>query len=374
MRTPDAPTHSGYSHVRIEECVITNVNRKTWTVTAESRHSAKTVEDIQVLAPYHHYSNGEGIHHLPEVGAICVICWLSDNTPPFIMGYLGAASVTSSQDDGPERSTAAAEGSPTDVSFQSRRPDLNPGDIAMTTRDGNFIYLRRGGVIQIGATSIAQRIYIPVLNYIKDFCENYEMSHFGGDLSWTVARSESDASGKAPATYILHLNEFAQDKKATVRISHLPVPSPGGGSKAVWEVKVAPQGIDRDDGSVTGAVYSLLVTMDGKKTEIIGADRSTTIKGNDLLDVTGDRTLTVGGTEKHTVTGDLKLLAGQKAVLAGLLLKLGSEGASEPGVKGQALLTWFASAQWVVAGTVATLSPASLTALSQILSQKVFLE
>jgi len=374
VRSRDAPSHGRYSSFRLEEGVITDVNRATWTVTVDTRHSSKTVPDIQVMVPYHHYDSGEGIHHLPEVGAICLLAWPSDNTPPFIMGYLGAASVLESTDGNPVRSTSDGVGSNTDASFRSKRPELNPGDIAITTRDENFIYLRRGGVVQIGATPIAQRLYIPILNYIKDFCENYEMQAFGGDVAWTVGRVEDDPSGNAPATYTFHLNEFAQDAKATVRIRHLPLTGPGGGDKAAWEVQVAPQNIDRDSGEVTDAVYTLAVTIAGDKTEVIGANRSVTVKGDDALSVSGNRSVTVSGDATLSADGKMEYVSGQGAVFAGSTVKVGSRGASHPAVLGDELVRWFSAAQWTGSAGPYTLSPTSAAQLQQVLSTKVFLE
>ena len=354
---------------------MVDVNRKTFTMIVETRHSSKTVYDIQALAPYTHYANGEGFHHLPEVGAICYLAFPSDNTPPFVLGYKGAASVRQSPDDDPERSTTDEQGSDTDVSFQARRPKMNPGDIAMTTRDENFIILRRGGVLQLGATPISQRIYIPVLNYIKDFCENYQLNAFGGDVTWLVERQEDDPGDDAPATYIFHMNTAAQDEKATVRVRHMALAEPGGGDRVAWEVKVAPKAIDRDTGEVSGEVYSLEVTVQGDKTEVT-ASRTTTIEGNDNLTVQGTRTvdvsdddvLTAGGAMRHTATGE--------AVFGGRQVKVGSRGAASPGVLGEVLVEVLASAVYTVNGTTgtATMSPASVAQLQRILSRKVFLE
>lgn len=371
-RTEGAPSHSKFSHFRCEQAEISNVNRNTFTVTAESKYTAKTIEDIQVLSPYHHFSNGEGVHHLPEVGAICMVAFPSDNTPPFIMGYLAAASVIGSPDDTPARSTSTAEGSPTDVSFRSRRPQLSPGDIALTTRDENFIILRRGGVLQIGATPISQRVYIPVLNYIKDFAENYELHTFGGDISWTVGRQEHDASGDAPSTYTFHINEFAQDAKATVRVQHLPQ---GDGDKAAWQVHIAPQGIDRDDGSVENEVYSLVVTTGGDLTEIVSADRSVTVSGDDTLQVDGTLSIDAGEVSISS-DGKIESIAAQNHVIGGQQVKVGSRSASSPAVKGTALVQFLASATWIVntSAATATLSPACVAQLQQLLSQKVFVE
>jgi len=376
-RTPDGPSHRRYSHFRCEEGTVTNVNRKTYTVTVQTRHSDKDPTDIQVLAPYHHYENGEGFHHLPEVGAICMLGWPSDNTPPFIMGYLGAAAVQNSADGDPERSTTDGSGSMTDVSFRSRRPQLNPGDIALTGRDENFIYLRRGGVVQIGATNIAQTVYIPVLNFMKHFSENFEHHTFAGDIAWTVERQESDPSGNAPATYVFHMNEFAQDQKASIRLQHLPLGG-SGSDKSAWTVHVAPQGIDRDDGTVESEVYSMVISMGGKKTEIIGGDRSVTVKGSDSLTVQGSRTVRISGDESTTADGKIEHIAAGENIAGGSTVRLGSRAASNPAVKGQDLVQLLASAQWPVAtvgpGMVASPSPAFIAALAQILSTKVLIE
>ncbi|RLA42205.1 MAG: hypothetical protein DRQ64_00010 [Gammaproteobacteria bacterium] len=369
-----SPSDSNFSRFRCEEMVITNVDKRMWTIDAESRHTAKKVNDIQCLVPYHHFEGGEGIHFLPEVGAICYIAWPSDNTAPFIMGFKGAASQVGSIDTegDPQGSTATeATGSPSGVSFRSNRPNLLPGDIAMTTRDANFIILRRGGVLQLGATAVSQRIYIPILNYIKDFCENYSMSTFGGDIAWTVERSESDPSGNAPASYTFHMNEFAQDEKASVRVRHFPLAAPGGGEKAAWEVHVAKNNIDRDSGEVTSETYSLSILMDGSKTEVVGANYDLTIKGNQTVTVEGDRQVAVKGKEQHDVEGDYIVKAGPRVALEAMGVYLGPN-ASMPAVLGTPLMIWLSTHTHPVAGALA--SPPAAPPPNSILSQIVKLK
>lgn len=372
----ESPAHNRYSGFRCEEGTVTDVNRNTYTVTVETRHSSKVVEHLQALSPYHHFKNGEGYHHLPEVGAVCMLGWPSDNTPPVIMGYKGMPSATGV----PEGEEAAAptsdgEGSPQDVSFRSRRLALQPGDLAMTTRDENFLVLRRGGIVQLGATPVAQRVYIPILNYIKDFCENYEMHAFGGDVSWRVERQEDDPSGDAPATYIFHCNTYAQDEMATVRVRHMTLAEAGGGDRVAWEVQIAPQHIDRDTGVVTDAVYTLEVTVAGDMT-VTMASRTVTVEGDDTLTVQGGRSITVSGDDVITSQSNMRHTASGEAVFGGATVKLVSRAAGSPAVKGDALLIWLSGAQWVVnTGTgTAVVSPASILQLQQILSRKVFLE
>ena len=287
-RNPRSPAHNAYSRAIIEEAEIINVNRKTWTVDVETRHSAKTVEDIAWLSPYHHYKNGEGFHHIPEVGALVHLCFPSDNTPPFVLGYLPAASQEASSGEEEVRpSETGEEGSTTTASFRSGRPSLSPGDISITGRDDNYVILRRGGVVQVGSTQTAQRLYLPITNVIQDFCENYKLTTIGGDLGWTVGRNEDDPSGEAPVQYVLHVHEHAQEAKATVRIRHFPLSSGEGSDKTAYEITIAPQGIDKNTEEVVGETYKLLVTLGGDVSQFIG--------GSHTAEITGDSNISVGG-------------------------------------------------------------------------------
>ena len=372
----DSPTDNRFSGTTIEEGTVINVDKRTYTVDIETRHSAKTLNDIQWMTPYHHTVNGEGFHHIPEIGAIVILCWPSDNTSPFIMGYIGAAAQMVSPDGEQETpSTTGDEGSQSTASFRSGRPELNFGDIAITGRDDNFIILRRGGVLQIGSTQVAQRMYLPITNFIKDFCENYEMATLGGTFNWSVDRNEDDPGGDAPVRYTLHVHEHAQEAKATVRIRHFPIDSGSGDDKTAYEINIAPQGIDTDTGEVTGEKYKLLVTMGGDKTEMIG--------GSHVLDITEDATWTVGGALSITVSGDATLdgagtvtiKSGSKVVVDAPRVAIGSAGAAEPFVKGTALLTALAAIQIPVAttpaGMIAQGPPTNLAAFQQALSTKI---
>jgi len=78
--------------------------------------------------------------------------------------------------------------------LRGNRMLLNPGDYVLSTRDDNKIVLRRGGLIQIASTGLAQRLYIPLGNYIKDFFENYGAFSPNGSLEWTRDSKTSDVS------------------------------------------------------------------------------------------------------------------------------------------------------------------------------------
>lgn len=366
------PSNNAYRQFRLEEATVTGVNRKTWTVDVATRHSAKPVYDIQAMSPYHHYQNGEGIHHLPEVGAVCLLAWPSDHTPPVIIGYLGMPGVSGAEAGGNTPAVTDAAPSNNTVSYQSRRPDMNPGDIALTGRDENFLLLRRGGVLQLGATAMAQRIYIPVGNYIKDFAENYQMQTPAGEMRWSVKRQELDPAGKAAGHWELLLNEYAQDASATVRISHFQTQ---GRNKSAWDIQVAPQGINRRTGEVTGAVYNLRISLDGDRTEFVGGDHTVTVSGNYSLDVEGNLTTAVGADYSLTAR-TVSAVASGEAVLGGRTVRAGSSTAASPGVLGDMLVQWLAIQQWPVNPNTncAAPTPAALLALRDILSSKVFIE
>lgn len=370
-RRDGSPADGAYSHFRCEEATITNVNRNTWKVSVSTTHSAKDVDDLKVMVPYTHYNNGEGYHHMPEVGAKCYLAWPSDDTPPFIMGYVADPSAVQAANapDSPEEEAAF-----NDFSYRNRRPQLNPGDISITGRDGNFVTIHRGGIVSIGATAICQRIFIPTLNYIKDFGENYALTTLGGDMTWTVEREENDADGDAPSQMILHMNAHAQDEKATLRIRHMPLQDPSGSPRSAYDIVVASKNIDRDTGEVTDEKYSMLITVDGDKTELVGGTRKVTVKGNDELVVEGSRSADISGTDE-VGANEIKYVAQGSARLDGATVKLGGAGANQASLKGNDFVNWLMGAQFIDGmGNVSTLMPVSVPGLQLCLSRKVVIE
>jgi hypothetical protein len=229
-------------------------------------------------------------------------------------------------------------------------------------RDENFVVLRRGGVLQLGSTNICQRAYVPVLNYIRDFCENYELNTAAGSLTWTVKRQEGDTSGNAPTEYELIAREFAQDKKASIKVllgSLDDATKPPGGDKTFLEVTIAPQMIDPDSGKVSGKdkfvlrldkAGNLFVHQAGTRTEEIDGDHKVTIKGKQEVEVKGNQDVTVGGNQKTTITANHDISGVQsteawsgKKVIGAAQLLLGSQAASEPAVLGLKLVAWLIS-------------------------------
>lgn len=175
----------------IETGVIIDVDIRRYTVDVGTQHTSRQLFGIPWSSAYLHIESGEGINYMPEVGAPCLICIPSDGDDnAFIIGYLPT---------------------PSGDSYKSNRIKMNPGDIALNTRDGNYVILRRGGAVQIGSTNIAQRLYLPLGNAIKDFCQNYQMVTPGGELYWEMATDEK--LGEAtPTRWVLKAKEIAEQE------------------------------------------------------------------------------------------------------------------------------------------------------------------
>lgn len=190
-----AASSSGLAPSFVETAMVVDVDIETYRVSVLTQHDGqKFLTELAFATPYQHYANGEGIYFMPEVGSTVWVCWPSDGSRPFIMGWAPARE--------------------TNDSLRSNKMELNPGDIYLGTRDENFLILRRGGVVQVGGGPLSQRMFIPVNNTIKDFCENYGLHSLGGDLEWTIQREESTTDGKRPALLQVRAKEYANDEAA----------------------------------------------------------------------------------------------------------------------------------------------------------------
>lgn len=354
------PSHNKYSSFVVESGFIVDVDSR-FTCTVETEHSGKTVPDVHILVPYHH-PEGEGFHYLPEVGSFCYIAWPSDNNPPFVLGYRGVPRAISTEQDHPH---SDEEGNPpaTDVTYQSSRPDLNPGDIALTGRDGNYLYLRRGGILQLGSTPLCQRVYIPVTNLMRDICENHQLLSLAGDVEWSVDRIDSNTD--SPTSYQLRVRDVAQSKDATVMVRHMTTGDP----RYAWEVVVCPQKIDLN-GEFSSPTYHLKVDTEGNVEELVES-RSLEVAGDDTLKVGGDRVVEAANI-KLLSDGDAILSGQTKAVVDAVSVKLG-EGASYAAVRGD-ILKALLQIPLAVSGTTAMWTPAHNALLNIMLSTKVTVE
>lgn len=375
--TENSPSKASFRAAWIEKGTVANVDLKNYTVDVVSEYSSKMIPQVLVMHPYFHTANGEGIFFMPEVGSIVEVCFPSDHDPPFVLGFVSSFEIEGAklanledragqakneteevkaqlQEDLKSPGTTASTGTATKksvaASARAGRPFLNPGDIMMQTRDRNFVILRRGGVIQIGATPTCQSIYIPVRNYLRQFAENIDWTTPAGLLTWVVKRAEDDAGGNAPCLWRLALRDKAQNDKADVQLQMGHV-----GSSTRYKLEVAPTGIDVEKGDVSIPVFSMDIDTSGNQTvdikgklkytikqgqeiSVVGQDKYTLI-GNRDSTITGNVTEKVVGAVTRNITGVLsETLTGARSINA--LLHTFGPPPSEPVVLGTQLFAW----------------------------------
>jgi hypothetical protein len=309
----------GPNPTRVEEGRVINVNMKRWTLDVRTRESQRTYYDIKWSSPYLHFAEGEGINFMPEVGAKVMVCRPA-TSDPFVLCFVTPFERLARQPDEsgetPEAESYATDGTSqnADVSYRAGRPYLQQGDIHISTRDGNAIWLRRGGIVEIGSTAVAKRLYIPLLNYLRDVCENYDLQTAGGHMSWTVTRSDVDPEDEATAVLTYLSRNTAQDSNGTVvlQIGHVD-------DTKRLRLSIAPNSIDPQTLEVSGsAVYTLDIDEEGTVTETTEKDYDLTVSGEVSWEVSGSATFqyssdvseTVSGDKSITISGDHSLSAG----------------------------------------------------------------
>ena len=341
----------GHDPARIVQGKVTNFNLTKWTVDIVGQFDRTRYFNIQVGSPYLHHSNGEGFYVIPEVNATAMVCIPSDSSAPFVICFVMAAeTVDASAPDAPQGTSShgAPVANPTDSSYSGGRPPANPGDIWVRTRDDNFVVLRRGGVLQIGATELAQRIYIPLNNQIIDVSQNYEHNNSGGTIAWGIQVGPSLT--QYPATFMQTLRVFANDAAADIKIASgnvtNPIDEPDGGVKLaaagvgvgddkkgknpiVYEVTVSPKGFNAQTGeALSGAVAASVMkfTFDRSGNGLTRFAGSFYFQVTKALtfDVTGDVTLKCGDAVSMTAVNGFDIDGGTYTAIKGKVVRLGA--------------------------------------------------
>lgn len=294
----DSLIERGLNRVRVEEGRIVNVNPKRFTCDVRTTVSQRTFLDVTWASPYFHFSRGEGFNVMPEVGAKVKVCRPSDSDPFILCFVTPFERIPAETDDAQE-----ADQGNTEITYQAGRPRMQQGDIQLRGRDGNEVYLHRGGVLELGSTAACRRFYIPLLNYLRDICENYQLWTQGGNLSWLVARSDEDSGGESHATLAIIGKEAAEHEQATV------------GVRLGWldetnrlEVTIAPQAINAVTGELDGeAVYHLTIDHEGTVTAEVAKDINLTVEGDFTASVTGETSVSSQGDISLTGQGNLSV-------------------------------------------------------------------
>lgn len=272
---------------------VVNVNTRDYTVdVVYESHPHSNHHDIPWMVPYLHQNQGEGVAVMPEVGSTVWVCLPSESgKDAFVLGW-----------------TPIPEGG----TYRAGRELLNPGDLRFGTRDGNFVFLRRGGIVQIGATAVCQRIYIPIRNIIRDFAENYELSTPAGDLTWQTSRAEDQGDGHRATLFTLGCKEFSDDPNQDP-LAVLKIGSHGEGNDTILSLETR----DKGGGSVK---TSFTISKSGKVKWTVQDDVTLELKGN----------VTTSIAKKMTVSAqqDLSLESAAQAFLKAAQVHLSAGGST----------------------------------------------
>lgn len=286
----ESSASTGSQSPSIHRAHIVTVNTRDYTVDVRlESHPYSNHFDIPFMVPYVHQAQGEGISFMPEVGSICWVCTPSESgRDAFVLGW------TVVHEDG---------------SYRGGRELLNPGDIHLATRDGNFITLRRGGIVQIGATPVCQRLYIPLRNIIRDFAENYELSTPAGDLTWLVQRTDEQGDGHRGCLFTLAAKEFSDDPNKDP-VAVLKIGSHGEGNETILSLET------RDSGG--GSIKTKLeITKDGSIEWLFEKDVTLDIRGNYKTTVKGTMDTSSDGNMTLTTLATLLAQALEAHIKAG---------------------------------------------------------
>lgn len=331
---------------------VFNVNLVNWTVDILAQFDQRRYFDVQIASPYLHSNNGEGVYAMPEVGAACLVCIPSDSSPPFVLAYVMPPEFMDNTSTADAPAGTASHGQPqkysSAASFAGGRPAANLGDIWMRTRDENFVILHRGGVLQLGATPLAQRIYIPLNNAIHDVSGTYSHYNTGGTEVWGVQNGPSVVH--APTQHMQTLRVFADNKYADIRITSgnvtSPAPEPDGAAgeqdgltqlnigtgkstPILYEVVVAPGGFVSESGALSSAGVRnqtvLRFFFDSTGGTFLRAEGSVFIACHKKLrvKVTDDIILDGQGNLTATIAGDVTINGKSSVVIQGGVVRLG---------------------------------------------------
>jgi hypothetical protein len=272
---------------------VLNVNTRDYTVDVQyESYPYSNHFDIPWMVPYLNQNQGEGVAIMPEVGSTVWVCIPSETgKDAFVLGW------TPIQESG---------------TYRAGRELLNPGDFHFKTRDGNFLFLRRGGIVQIGATPVCQRLFIPIRNIIRDFAENYELTTPAGDLTWEVSRAEDNGDGHQACLFSLECKEFSDDPNDNP-LAVLKIGSHGDGNDTILSLETR----DKGGGSVK---TSLTISKAG--------EIKWTVQGDITLDLKGNVATTIAKKMTVTSTEDMSLESKAVAFLKALETHISGGGAA----------------------------------------------
>ena len=176
---------------KLHLALVQSVNVREHTLDVMTLYSHKSLTDVPFASTYCHPNHGGGMYFMPEVGSYAYVAESADGTN-MVMGFLLNPQTVTPEvraviDGGnaPEEISDTVDAGPDN---RGQREHLEPGDIYLGTIDGNHVIVRRGGMVQIGATGLAQRVYLPVENLVRDYFQRYQAYSPVGEIEWGHAQ------------------------------------------------------------------------------------------------------------------------------------------------------------------------------------------
>ena len=176
------------------------VNKTKWTCTVEPEGDGMPIPDVPIEPMMMNAKTGGGSFFMPEKGSLVWCCRPSTDSTPFVFG---AATAPLQVDEGDE------EEDPNDR--RMNRPVLNEGDAALAVSEQGFIIMRKGGMLEVGASEACKRVYIPLTNVIREFSQGWEHT-VAGNYIGLMPRDQDEVHGSenTPVEFQLKIREFAE--------------------------------------------------------------------------------------------------------------------------------------------------------------------
>lgn len=304
----------GSAEVGVRRAKVLSVNKVKYTCTVQSEIDNQIIEDIPI-EPISLNTEGGGSYWMPETNGLVWMCHPSTESTPFIMS--GATA--------PKQLNEDPEEDPTDR--RMNRPVVGEGDFVVAQNGTGKIILRKGGIVEIGASETALRRYIPLTNLIEEFSQNWRHNNAAGLMELVCRdRDETYGSERTPAEFKFNLREFCEDDfpMMDLRIGRIKdedgqsIPSGDVGAvvaRLSFDNRVT-WWVDRDGNIAKRVMGSSFESFHGGRKRVTQGSvrdvvngtfdvevlsRSTKVNTTDDLEVVRDRRVTVGGNLEETV-------------------------------------------------------------------------
>lgn len=342
MRRGGGFGHTQYVSSKCIRAKVLSVDRVKWVATVQGENN-EMIEGVAVM-PSRISADGGGSYWLPETNSVVWLMYPSSESTPFI---LGGASLPKQTDEGDDAED------PND--HRMNRPVINEGDHVLAQEGSAFVILRKGGIVEIGASQTCRRFYIPLQNIIHEFSENLITEGSWGKTQFLTRREdESHGEGRSPVEFRMQIRDFAEDA---------PIIDVGLGRIAEEDTESVFQGavgqivarflinnrfrvwIDKDGNSqvyrhgTTTSSYNdaridyhektFLQRVKGLFREELGSHYCA-VRGNQTVEVAGNQSVQVTGSQTETVDGSVTRSTGPVVeTVAGGITRILSGGLEE---------------------------------------------